>query len=81
MPPRPDDRARTELQALVTEASKRRDAERLRAETEFWAEIDRLQRRYHGAQQDIADALGIKRNQILRQTKRYRTDQTTNTDS
>jgi hypothetical protein len=27
----------------------------------------------HGAQQDIADALDIKRNQVLRQTKRYRT--------
>ncbi|MET8572282.1 hypothetical protein [Streptomyces sp. NPDC004783] len=33
--------------------------------------IDSLQSR-HGAQQDIADALDVKRNQILRQTKRYR---------
>ncbi|MFB7852926.1 hypothetical protein ACFC34_38740 [Streptomyces sp. NPDC056053] len=77
MTPRPDDQARTELQDLVAQASTRRDAEHDRVETEFWQEIDALQSRYHGAQQDIADALGVKRNQILRQTKRYRsTDHT-----
>ncbi|HWU08460.1 MAG TPA: hypothetical protein VN520_19120 [Streptomyces sp.] len=72
MTPRPDDEARTELRDLVAKASQRREKERERVETEFWQEIDRLQRRYHGAQQDIADALDVKRNQILRQTKRYR---------
>ena len=72
MTPRPDDQARTELRDLVAQASKRREEERERIETEFWQEIDRLQKRYHGAQQDIADALDVKRNQILRQTKRYR---------
>lgn len=72
MTPRPDDQARTELRDLVAQASQRRESERERVETEFWQEIDRLQGRYHGAQQDIADALDIKRNQILRQTKRYR---------
>ncbi|MGW2089088.1 hypothetical protein [Streptomyces sp. NPDC001880] len=73
MTPRPDDQARTELRDLVAQASKRREQEHERIETEFWQEIDRLQKRYHGAQQDIADALDVKRNQILRQTKRYRT--------
>ncbi|GGT78822.1 hypothetical protein ABT368_31825 [Streptomyces althioticus] len=72
MTPRPDEQARTELRDLVAKASKRRDEEHERIETEFWQEIDRLQKRYHGAQQDIADALDVKRNQILRQTKRYR---------
>ncbi|MCX4682459.1 hypothetical protein OG413_45860 [Streptomyces sp. NBC_01433] len=72
MTPRPDDEARTELRDLVAKASQRRETERERVETEFWQEIDRLQGRYHGAQQDIADALDVKRNQILRQTKRYR---------
>jgi hypothetical protein len=72
MTPRPDDEARTELRDLVAKASQRRESERERVETEFWQEIDRLQGRYHGAQQDIADVLDVKRNQILRQTKRYR---------
>jgi len=72
MTPRPDDQARTELRDLVDQASKRRDDEHERVETEFWREIDSLQTRYHGAQQDIADALAMKRNQIRRQTKRYR---------
>ncbi|MFG3398592.1 hypothetical protein [Streptomyces parvus] len=72
MSPRPDDQTRTELRGLVTKAAQRRDTERERIETEFWQEIDRLQGHYHGAQQDIADELGVKRNQILRQTKRYR---------
>ncbi|UTR83669.1 hypothetical protein [Streptomyces cavourensis] len=72
MSPRPDDQARTELRDLVAQAAARRTAERERIESEFWQEIDRLQGRYHGAQQDIADALGVKRNQVLRQTKRYR---------
>ncbi|MFC8009239.1 hypothetical protein [Streptomyces cinereoruber] len=71
MTPRPDDQARAELRNLVGQASKRREEERERVETEFWQEIDRLQKRYHGAQQDVADALGVKRNQVLRQTKRY----------
>ncbi|MFE3770864.1 hypothetical protein [Streptomyces sp. NPDC059122] len=73
MTPRPDDQARTELRDLVTQANQRREQEHERIETEFWQEIDRLQKQYHGAQQDIADALDVKRNQILRQTKRYRT--------
>ena len=73
MSPRPDDQARTELRDLVAQAAARRTAERERIESEFWQDIDRLQGRYHGAQQDIADELGIKRNQVLRQTKRYRT--------
>ncbi|MFI6530253.1 hypothetical protein [Streptomyces uncialis] len=72
MTPRPDDQARTELRDLVAKASRHRDEEHDRVETEFWREIDRLQSHYHGAQQDIADALDVKRNQILRQTKRYR---------
>ncbi|MFF5881045.1 hypothetical protein ACIQ9M_34450 [Streptomyces californicus] len=73
MSPRPaDDQARTELRDLVAQASQRRTDEHDRVETEFWQEIDRLQKRYHGAQQDIADALDIKRNQVTRQTKRYR---------
>ncbi|MFG2629993.1 hypothetical protein [Streptomyces sp. NPDC048473] len=76
MTPRPDDEARTELRDLVAQASQRRDDDHERIEAEFWQEIDRLQKRYHGAQQDIADALNVKRNQVLRQTKRYRsTDQ------
>ncbi|MGK3110579.1 hypothetical protein [Streptomyces sp. WAC05858] len=72
MTPRPDDQARTDLRDLVAQANKRREQEHERIETEFWQEIDCLQKRYHGAQQDVADALGVKRNQILRQTKRYR---------
>lgn len=81
MSPRPDDQARTELRDLVAQASQRRDAEHERIETEFWQSIDVLQGRYHGAQQDIADALDLKRNQILRQTKRYRpADQATTND-
>ncbi|MEV6439863.1 hypothetical protein [Streptomyces anulatus] len=72
MSPRPDDQARTELRDLVDKAAQHRAAERERIEAEFWQEIDLLQKRYHGAQQDIADELGIKRNQILKQTKRYR---------
>ncbi|EYT78011.1 hypothetical protein CF54_39980 [Streptomyces sp. Tu 6176] len=76
MTPRPDDEARNELRDLVAKASKRRNDGHERIETEFWQEIDRMQKRYHGAQQDIADALDVKRNQVLRQTKRYRsTDQ------
>lgn len=81
MSPRPDDQARTELRDLVDKAAQHRATERERIEAEFWQEIDRLQKRYHGAQQDVADALDIKRNQILKQTKRYRTaDQDTTND-
>ncbi|MFH8736846.1 hypothetical protein [Streptomyces sp. NPDC017964] len=47
---------------------KHRDEEHDRVETEFWQRIDDLQKRYHGAQQDIADVLGVRRNQIHRQT-------------
>ncbi|MGP3632417.1 hypothetical protein ACTU45_03400 [Streptomyces sp. 24-1644] len=72
MSPRPDEQARAELRDLVAQANQRRDEEHERVETEFWQAIDALQGRYHGAQQDIADALDVKRNQILRQTKRYR---------
>ncbi|MEU0102916.1 hypothetical protein [Streptomyces sp. NPDC006267] len=72
MSPRPDEQARTELRALVAQAAQHRATERERLDAEFWQEVDRLQGSYHGAQQDIADELGIKRNQILRQTKRYR---------
>ncbi|MFJ4966739.1 hypothetical protein ACIP6P_30530 [Streptomyces sp. NPDC088729] len=72
MSPRTHAQARTELRDLVAQAAQHRATERERLEAEFWQEIDRLQSRYHGAQQDIADELGIKRNQILRQTKRYR---------
>lgn len=72
MTPRPDEQARIELRALVAQANARREQGHERVETEFWLEINDLQKRYHGAQQDIADALGIKRNQVLRQTKRYR---------
>lgn len=72
MSPRPDDQARTDLRDLVAKAAQHRDDEHDRIEAEFWQEIDRLQKRYHGAQQDIADALDIKRNQVLKQTKRYR---------
>ncbi|MFD3851412.1 hypothetical protein ACFWVB_36865 [Streptomyces microflavus] len=72
MSPRPNDQDRTELRDLVAEAAQHRATERERLEAEFWQQIDLLQNRYHGAQQDIADELGIKRNQILRQTKRYR---------
>ncbi|WP_322872203.1 hypothetical protein [Streptomyces goshikiensis] len=76
MTPRPDDQTRAELRALVAKASQHRDAEHDRVETEFWQTIDALQSSYHGAQQDIADALTIKRNQVLRQTKRYRSNDT-----
>ncbi|WP_331720669.1 hypothetical protein OG543_30140 (plasmid) [Streptomyces sp. NBC_01178] len=72
MTPRPDDQARSELKELATQANRHREEEHERIETEFWQEIDRLRKRYHGAQQDIADALDVKYNQILRQTKRYR---------
>ncbi|MEU0001809.1 hypothetical protein ABZ069_33355 [Streptomyces microflavus] len=72
MSPRPNDQDRTALRGLVAEAAQHRATERERLEAEFWQQIDLLQNRYHGAQQDIADELGIKRNQILRQTKRYR---------
>ncbi|GGW17544.1 hypothetical protein GCM10010264_73390 [Streptomyces globisporus] len=72
MSPRPNDQDRSELRDLVANAVQHRDTEGERIETEFWQTIDRLQGRYHGAQQDIADKLSIKRNQILRQTKRYR---------
>ncbi|MFJ1751184.1 hypothetical protein ACIOJD_33890 [Streptomyces sp. NPDC088116] len=72
MTPRPDDQARTELRDLVAKAKQRRETEHDRVEAEFWQEIDALQERYHGAQLDIAAALDVKRNQILRQTKRYR---------
>ncbi|WP_405824171.1 hypothetical protein OG705_29040 [Streptomyces sp. NBC_00838] len=72
MTPRPDEQDRTELRDLVAKASKRRDEEHERVDAEFGQEIDRLQGRYHGAHQDIADAPDIKPNQILRQTKRYR---------
>ncbi|MEU2100482.1 hypothetical protein ABZ741_39930 [Streptomyces globisporus] len=81
MSPRPNDQDRTELRNLVAQAAQHRATERERLEAAFWQEIDRLQGLYHGAQQDIADELGIKRNQILRQTKRYRpADQDTATD-
>ncbi|MEJ8653649.1 hypothetical protein WKI65_37795 [Streptomyces sp. MS1.AVA.3] len=72
MTPRPDEQARAELRDLVAKAGMHRDEEHERVETEFWQTIDELQHSYHGAQQDIADALNVKRNQILRQTKRYR---------
>ncbi|MCX5207604.1 hypothetical protein OG897_40145 [Streptomyces sp. NBC_00237] len=72
MSPRPDDQARTELRDRVAQAQQRRAAERERIEAEFWQEIDTLQKSYHGAQQDIADVLDVQRNQVLRQTKRYR---------
>ncbi|MFY0516054.1 hypothetical protein ACOMD4_37565 [Streptomyces anulatus] len=76
MPPSPADEARAQLRALAAEASARRDERHEAVEAEFWQFVDQLQRSYHGAQSDIADALGVKRNQILRQTKRYRAAKT-----
>ncbi|MFD5342314.1 hypothetical protein ACFWJY_00710 [Streptomyces anulatus] len=72
MSPRPDEQDRTNLRDLVAQAGQRRADGHDRVETEFWRSIDELQSRYHGAQQDIADVLGVKRNQVRVQTKRYR---------
>ncbi|MFF4393646.1 hypothetical protein ACFY0G_44110 [Streptomyces sp. NPDC001552] len=76
MTPRPDDQARAELKRLAAQAKEHREREHERIEAEFWQAIDALRGSYHGAQQDIADALDVKYNQVLRQTKRYRSTDT-----
>ncbi|EPH46895.1 hypothetical protein STRAU_0061 [Streptomyces aurantiacus JA 4570] len=52
-------------------AKAERDAKVAAAEREFWRQIAQMKTRYHGAQTDIAEALGITRDYILKRTKEH----------
>lgn len=75
MTPRPDAEPTTaeDIQAAVRIAQTARDNAVLAAETEFWQRMGELSKSYHGAQQDVADAMGRKRDYVYKNVRKYTT--------
>ncbi|MEV7581623.1 hypothetical protein ACFVGY_24065 [Streptomyces sp. NPDC127106] len=75
MTPRPDTEPTTaeDIQAAVRIAQTARDNAVLAAETEFWQRMGELSKSYHGAQQDVADAMGRKRDYVYKNVRKYTT--------
>ncbi|MFE2693649.1 hypothetical protein [Streptomyces mirabilis] len=73
MTPRPEDAVKS-LQEAVRAAKKERDDAIEAAERKYWRTIAELKGRYRGAQTDIAEVLGITRDYILKQVKKYTSD-------
>ncbi|MEJ8632077.1 hypothetical protein [Streptomyces sp. MS2.AVA.5] len=81
MSPRPPDiaEAREQLRQTLADAKAERDrifaeADRLReaAEAKYWKTVGtELDGAYHGARTDAVDVLGVTRDYILKQTKKY----------
>ncbi|WP_351233858.1 hypothetical protein [Streptomyces sp. NPDC002133] len=82
MPPRSDDiaKAREDLERTLAEAKAKRDkifaeTDKLRedADAEMWKTVaDELAGAYHGARTDAVKILGVTRDYVLKQTKKYR---------
>ncbi|MEV7442969.1 hypothetical protein AB0O22_17750 [Streptomyces sp. NPDC091204] len=75
MTTRPDIEPTTaeDIQAAVRIAQTARDNAVLAAETEFWRRMGELSKSYHGAQQDVADAMGRKRDYVYKNVRKYTT--------
>lgn len=81
MPPRSDDidKAREDLKKALAKAKAKRDRifeetdkAREAAEAEYWKTVsDQLDGAYHGARTDAVNVLGVTRDYILKQTKKY----------
>ncbi|MFE4206090.1 hypothetical protein ACFRSX_32775 [Streptomyces goshikiensis] len=73
MTPRPDTPSTAaQLRAAVRIAEAARDEVVLAAETEFWHRIGELSKSYHGAQQDVADALGRQRDYVYKNVRKHK---------
>lgn len=64
------------LAAAVREAARERDDAIGDAQRKFWRRIAELKNSYRGAQTDIADALGVTRDAILKGVKTHVGDAT-----
>ncbi|MFJ6784509.1 hypothetical protein [Streptomyces yangpuensis] len=75
MTPRPETEPTTaqDIRAAVQIAQTARDNAVLAAETEFWQRMGELSKSYHGAQQDVADAMGRKRDYVYKNVRKYTT--------
>ncbi|MFD9078242.1 hypothetical protein [Streptomyces erythrochromogenes] len=73
MPPRPDNPPTTaeDIKAAVQIAQTVRDNAVLAAEKEFWQRMGELSKSYHGAQQDVADAMNRKRDYVYKNVRKY----------
>lgn len=73
MPPRHSrpDGAAQRLKDAVLEAKAERDNAIAAAESKFWIRMAELKAEYRGAQTDIADALGVTRDAVLKATKKH----------
>lgn len=61
--------AQETLAAAVREAARERDDAIGEAQRRFWSRVAELKNSYRGAQTDIADALGVTRDAILKGIK------------
>ncbi|MDQ0945995.1 hypothetical protein [Streptomyces sp. V1I1] len=71
MTPRPDAETVDKLKAAVLAAKKERDETVAAAEKKLWQTIGKLGNAYHGAKTDIAEALGLTRDAVLKQVKKH----------
>ncbi|GAA1552755.1 hypothetical protein [Streptomyces globosus] len=73
MPPRPNTKPGTadDIKAAVLAAKSARDTAVAAAEKEFWQRMGELSKSYHGAQQDVADAMGRKRDYVYKNVRKY----------
>ncbi|WP_327388890.1 hypothetical protein [Streptomyces sp. NBC_01207] len=60
-----------DIKAAVEIAQTARDNAVLVAEKEFWHRMGELSKSYHGAQQDVADAMGRKRDYVYKNVRKY----------
>jgi hypothetical protein len=74
--PRPEPAIREALKTRARAAMQRRDQAREQADTEFWLTVAaELESGYFGAQADIAAALGLTRDTVLKSIKRAKARQ------
>ncbi|MFD3542289.1 hypothetical protein ACFWUQ_22755 [Streptomyces sp. NPDC058662] len=60
-----------DIKAAVLAAKAVRDTAVSAAEKEFWQRMGELSKSYHGAQQDVADAMGRKRDYVYKNVRKY----------
>ncbi|MFG2667639.1 hypothetical protein ACGFY6_25770 [Streptomyces sp. NPDC048387] len=75
MTPRPDLPPGTleDLKAAVKIAKSARDKAVFEAEQQFWKRMGELSKNYFGAKQDVADTLGVTRDNVYKNVKKYTT--------
>ncbi|WP_030387938.1 hypothetical protein [Streptomyces sp. NRRL S-241] len=62
-----------DLKAAVLIAKSARDTAVSAAEQAFWQRMGELSKSYRGAQQDVADALNVKRDAVYKNVRKYTT--------